>query len=80
MFGTDADDEDRMIRDAAFLAANVRLSEGDRLIDRVIVYANTVRAARKAKWTPAMIAPLEDDLIRVLTGFYRYADLYRSPT
>ena len=69
-----------MIRDCAYLAAQVRLPNGDRMIDRVITYASMVRAARKAKWTPAMLSPLEDDLIRVLTGFYRHAEWYRSPT
>jgi len=74
------DDEDRVIRDSAYLAAQVRLPNGERMIDRVVTYAGMVRAAKKAKWTPAMIAPLEDDLIRVLTAFYRRAEWYRSPT
>lgn len=77
---TDDEDEDRVIRDSAYLAAQARLPNGDRMIDRVVTYAGMVRAAKKAKWTPAMIAPLEDDLIRVLTAFYRRAKWYRSPT
>lgn len=76
----DAEDEDRMIREAAYLAAQVRMPSGERMIDRLIVRANTVRAARKARFPMNCVTYLEDDLIAVLEDFYRRAEWYRSPT
>ena len=71
--------EDRVISDVAFLAANVKMPSGDRLIDKIVAYSTAVREAKKARWTPPMIAVLEDDLIAVLAQFYRRADWYREP-
>lgn len=72
--------EGRMVRECAFLAANARMPSGERLIDQIVAYANTVRAAKKAKWKQSCILPLEDDLIAVLEQFYRRAEWYREPT
>lgn len=72
--------DDRVIEECAYLAAQVRMPSGERLIDKLIIHANTVRTARKARWKPTMIAPLEDDLIAVLSQFYRRAEWYREPT
>ena len=71
--------EDRVISDVAFLAANVKMPSGDRLIDKIVAYSNAVREANKARWTRPMIAVLEDDLVDVLTQFYRRCDWYRQP-
>ena len=76
---TDSPDDNRLVKQCAFLAANVKMPSGERMIDRLIVYANTVRAARKARFPPKCIAPLEADLIRVLEDFYRRCEWYRSP-
>ncbi len=74
---TDDPDEDGIVADCAFLAANSKMPSGERMIDRLIVYANTVRAARKARWPANCVAPLEADLVLVLAAFYRRADWYR---
>jgi hypothetical protein len=68
-----------MIADCAFLAAMSRLPEGDLLLDRIIMNANAVRVARKARWPKNCVAPLERDLIHVLTTFYRRVEWYRHP-
>lgn len=80
MRSKDASDEDRVIRDAAYLAAQARMPSGERLIDRLLVFANTVRAARKARFPMNCVTYLEDDLIAVLEDFYRRAEEYRSPS
>lgn len=72
--------DDRAIEDCAYLAAQVRMPGGERLIDRLIIHANMVRTAKKARWTRPMVAVLEDDLITVLSQFYRRAEWYREPT
>jgi hypothetical protein len=75
---TDGPGNDRITAECAFLAANVKIPGSDELmIDRVIMYANTVRAARKARWPKNCIAPLEADLIRVLTQYARWIEWYR---
>lgn len=73
-------DEGRVIDECAYLAAQVRMPSGERLIDRLIIHANTVRTAKKARWTRPMVAVLEEDLIAVLSQFYRRAEWYREPT
>lgn len=72
--------EDRMIEDCVYLAANTRLGDGDRLIDRLIVYSNTVRRAKAAKFPPSCVENLEGDLLRILEGFYRRVERYRDPS
>lgn len=72
-------DEDRLISQIVYLAANVQMPSGERMLDRLIIYANTVRAARKAKFPPKCVVPLEEDMIRVLEDFYRWTEWYRSP-
>ena len=75
----DNSDEDGIVADCAFLAANSKMPSGERMIDRLIVYANTVRAARKARWPANCVTMLEEDLILVLADFYRRAAWYRHP-
>ena len=72
-------DENRMISDSTYLAAQVRLPNGERMIDTLIAYANVVRAARKAKFPASCIERLEEDFIEVLEDFNRQTDWYRSP-
>jgi hypothetical protein len=72
-------DEDRIISQSVHLAANVRMPCGERMLDCLIIYANTVRAARKARFPPKCIASLEDDMIRGLEEFVRWTEWYRSP-
>lgn len=76
---TNDPDEDRIIPNIFYLAANVRMPSGERMLDRLVLYANTVRAARKARFPEECIAPLEDDFIRVLEEFYRWAEWYGAP-
>jgi hypothetical protein len=71
--------DERAISDCLFLAAQTRVPSGERLIDRLIIHANMVRTARKARWTPTMIAILEDELVSVLAQFYRRVEWYRGP-
>ncbi len=72
--------EDSVIREAAYLAAQARMPSGERMIDRLIGLANVVRAARKARFPMNCVTYLEDDMIAALEDFYRRAERYRSPT
>lgn len=75
---TDGPGEDRITAECAYLAANVEIPDsGERMLERIIREANVIRAARKARWPKGCIAPLEADLIRVLTQYYRWAEWYR---
>jgi hypothetical protein len=76
---TNGPGEDEIIENCAFLAANSKMPSGERMIDRLIVYANTVRVARKARWPASCVTPLEEDLILVLADFCRRAAWYRDP-
>ena len=71
--------EDHVVSDCAFLASNVKMPGGERLIDKIVAHANAVREAKKARWPRPMIAVIEDDLVAVLAQFYRRADWYRKP-
>jgi hypothetical protein len=64
-----ATDDDRI----AFVAAHARLPNGQLVIERIVNAANVILAARRAKWTPRMIAILEDDLVTELERFRRQA-------
>ncbi len=63
-------DEDNMNDNLAYVAAHTRASNGNLLIEEIIGRAGLIRAARKAKWTPRMIAALEEMLISALVAFH----------
>lgn len=71
-------DEDRMIEECVFLAAKSPMSDGQLLLDWILIYAHTVRRARAAKFPPSCVEVLEADLLRVLQGFYRRVDMCRN--
>jgi hypothetical protein len=62
-------DDDRI----AFVATHSCLPNGQLVIERIVNAANVILAARRAKWTPRIIAVLEDDLVTVLERFRQQA-------
>ena len=62
-------DDDRI----AFVAAHSRLPNGQLVIEWIVNAANVILTARRAKWTPRMIAVLEDDLVTELERFSQQA-------
>lgn len=60
-----AADDDRI----SFVASHSCLPNGQLVIERIVNAANVILTARRAKWTPRMIAVLEDDLVTELERF-----------
>ena len=58
-------DDDRI----SFVASHSCLPNGQLVIERIVNAANVILTARRAKWTPRMIAVLEDDLVTELERF-----------
>jgi len=62
-------DDDRI----AFVAAHSRLPNGQLVITRIVNAANVILTARRANWTPRVVAIFEDDLVSELERFRQQA-------
>jgi hypothetical protein len=75
----DSDDDKDRVDELVFLAAHSASHPGGvLLIDEIKSRANFIRAARKARWRPSMIAPLEADLLAALRLFFERAKWYEG--